>query len=1375
MKRRIVLTVASILLTVTLFTAIRTNFAHAATLTVNSASDESDDFIGDNVCNTSVGTCTLRAALEEASPGDIINFNIPGCVGVCMIIPATAYPNVKSGVVIDGYTQPGSSSNTQLTNAGIDATLLVEINGSLTSGVSGLTLDGNNTIKGLVISNYATGIAAVGNDSHIQGNFIGTDDSGMVSKPNTIGVEVFGANTIVGGLTPQERNLISGNTDDGVKIMPAAADAKVLGNFVGLDKTGNGGIPGAQRGVHVFVNTTAVEIGGTTASARNVIACEIQQCIYIQSSSNSKIYGNYIGVNASGTAATFPNASQAGIHLIFNTSQVQVGNAAVPGSGNLISGLSHGVTITNDAHDNTIQSNYIGTDASGATAIQINTGISMGNKTHHNLIGGSTAAARNVIAGNGAGVGISMAFDANFNTIVGNLIGRNAANSGSLSFQFGVDILAGSDNQIGGINPGEANIIADTVGGANNHAIWIRSFISPQISHHNSIRGNSIYNSAGRGIALAAPVDNDNILPPTITSVAGTSVQGTVPGCPDCHIDIYSDNDDEGRVFEGTVDAIAGNWTFNAPAALTGPNITAVATDSLGNSSEFSAPFSFATPTFTVNTTDDTDDGLCSISHCSLREAMTRANNVPGADTITFNIPASDTGCSVANFNACKISVSSVLPNITEAVTIDGYSQPGSVKNTAPLGSTINSAIKIIVSGELIAAPGTDGFVINAGPSIIQGLSIGRFNRYGIITNVAGQLTLTGNYIGVAPDGLTKLQTNQCVTLYAPNSIVGGTAPEDRNLIGGSISEGIYVVSSATNTTILGNYIGTDKTGVNTNILHNAKAVTVDASDVIIGGPSNAGNYILGSAFHDLRLSSSGAIVTGNKFGGTLGITGALASILIDGHDNTIGGSAPGQANTISNTSFNGIRVSGVTAVHNNISQNSIFNNFANGIETINDGNIELMPPTILAATPTTASGTACGNCTIEVFTDLDDSGETYVTTVTADPLGNWTASGAFPLARKVTATATDQDGNTSEFSAPATVIAGSCAPSIDDIKPAPAPANLRFNNTESNDCLFLYPEKKDYVVPNSFQAVSVAVGEDALTTPTPVTINAQSHVDTYILHGDTLANNGGPGVHLKGRVTFDKPVLGVIWQTNALENTDANLGIQANANNPPPNLMYEKNNAGRGLENSTTAKDIVTMISPDTLEFELNFNAIDEIRIITGTNFATSCTATGPTDAVRLAPQPGDLRYNNYESDDCIFIFEEQTKNLPINLRITAPSTSNMINQLSPTVVLPAGTPVKSYIAHADNLANGGGTGIDLSGTYVFPKKVLGIIWTRNGLDITDRAARLGIPGVRYPTGFNGRNAEPASDEVTKITDFEYQIHFKLNALDQVRFITEQ
>jgi CSLREA domain-containing protein len=91
-----------------------------------------------------------------------------------------------------------------------------------------------------------------------------------------------------------------------------------------------------------------------------------------------------------------------------------------------------------------------------------------------------------------------------------------------------------------------------------------------------------------------------------------------------------------------------------------------------------------AATTFTVNSTADTPDAFTTSNtcdtdvftsgdQCTLRAAIQQANATPGADAINFNIPG--TGVKTINVGATGFGE---LPAITDPVTINGYTQPGS-------------------------------------------------------------------------------------------------------------------------------------------------------------------------------------------------------------------------------------------------------------------------------------------------------------------------------------------------------------------------------------------------------------------------------------------------------------------------------------------------------------------------------------------------------------------------------------------------------------------------------------------------------------------------------------------------------------------------
>ncbi len=160
----------------------------------------------------------------------------------------------------------------------------------------------------------------------------------------------------------------------------------------------------------------------------------------------------------------------------------------------------------------------------------------------------------------------------------------------------GVQIGGGASGNV--IGPG--NVVAYNGG----HGIGV---YNPD-SLHNTITQNSIHDNDGMGIDLGDG-GNTELAAPLITDFdqGGGIVTGTA--CPGCTVEVFSDSSDEGEVYEGQTAADgAGNFVFNKCAPLTGPHLTATATDMAGNTSEFSSPAVPPGPTISdVRTTNARD------------------------------------------------------------------------------------------------------------------------------------------------------------------------------------------------------------------------------------------------------------------------------------------------------------------------------------------------------------------------------------------------------------------------------------------------------------------------------------------------------------------------------------------------------------------------------------------------------------------------------------------------------------------------------------------------------------------------------------------------------------------------------------------------
>jgi len=230
--------------------------------------------------NNDSGAASLRQAILDANSNataDTIKFNIP-TTGVATISPDSPLPAITEPVVIDGYTQPGSSENTKA--SGNDAVLRIELSGAdaTTDYVNGLTIYAHNsTVKGLIINRWTSaGIdistpSASGN--RVTGNRIGTDATGTQDLGNSYGVKIYEASSnTVGGTTVAERNVISGNGGHGVQIETEFAEGnRVVGNYIGTASNGTAPLGNDLDGV-VIDAAPYNTVGGTEAGQRNVIS-----------------------------------------------------------------------------------------------------------------------------------------------------------------------------------------------------------------------------------------------------------------------------------------------------------------------------------------------------------------------------------------------------------------------------------------------------------------------------------------------------------------------------------------------------------------------------------------------------------------------------------------------------------------------------------------------------------------------------------------------------------------------------------------------------------------------------------------------------------------------------------------------------------------------------------------------------------------------------------------------------------------------------------------------------------------------------------------------------------------------------------------------
>jgi len=452
--------------------------------------------------------------------------------------------------------------------------------------------------------------------------------------------------------------------------------------------------------------------------------------------------------------------------------------------------------------------------------------------------------------------------------------------------------------------------------------------------------------------------------------------------------------------------------TVAGPARVACALIVAVAALGLASSTQAT--------TFTVTTNADGGAG-------SLRQAIVDANADAVADTIAF---------AIATGGIPRITLLGPLPDVTQPLTIDGTTQ-------LPAGW-------VELGGE--ATLFVPGLTLAAADCTVRGLVLDGFTGSGIEIDAPGGDVVEGNRIGTDPSGTVALSTLAygIEIADAPGNRIGG------NLLSGNLF-GIFVHGAgATGNVIEGNLIGVTASG--TSPLGNATTgIWISgASGTVVGGADpGAGNVIAGNAGDGIDVTGAGAVDTVIA-GNAIGLAADLVTPMGNGGDGvyvstgasrtSIGVAAP---NAIANSGIAGVRLDASAGNRNEIRSNAITGNASLGIDigasgvTANDAgdadtganNLQNFPVLDAAFTGgTTVDGvldsTPSTTFTIEVFTVAacdpsgNGEGEELVGTNAVGTDAGGHAAFAVPLSRlvdasmeHVTATATDDLGNTSEFS----------------------------------------------------------------------------------------------------------------------------------------------------------------------------------------------------------------------------------------------------------------------------------------------------------------------------------------------------------------------
>ena len=392
------------------------------------------------------GEGSLRQAITMANQHaglDSIVFNIPdtddGFDGtVWWIRPLTMLPAITDdSTFIMGSTQEVNQQdrNTQGPDICVYGGDIADPN----QGLGFLVYTSYNTISGLVISGFASFAirfrGETAQHNQVWGNYIGIDPAGEQAMANLTGIYVSRSAglTVIGGGGNVRRNVISGNTENGVYL--TVSDSNLIsGNYIGTDRTGTMSVPNGSDGKHNGVCVSYAQhntIGGTTADTRNIISGNGRDAIHLSNADSNRVVGNYIGVDVSG-ANLLANGTAGvgdGIDIRYGASYNIIGGTG-PGEKNIICGSPNmGVRIgetngDNGTNHNLIIGNYIGTDINGEKLFgHGDHGVYVLQNSRFNVIGSNDENGGNCICAN-TECGIMIRDRrAGHNIISGNLIG----------------------------------------------------------------------------------------------------------------------------------------------------------------------------------------------------------------------------------------------------------------------------------------------------------------------------------------------------------------------------------------------------------------------------------------------------------------------------------------------------------------------------------------------------------------------------------------------------------------------------------------------------------------------------------------------------------------------------------------------------------------------------------------------------------------------------------------------------------------------------------------------------------------------------------------------------------------------------------------
>jgi parallel beta-helix repeat protein len=495
----------------------------------------------------------------------------------------------------------------------------------------------------------------------------------------------------------------------------------------------------------------------------------------------------------------------------------------------------------------------------------------------------------------------------------------------------GVSLSNAVGNTVGGTATGAGNRIAGNAGAG--------VLISGSASTGNQLLGNTIGNNLN-GVENAS---------------AANTVGGTVAGAGN----LISGNTLNGILLEGsaTGNLVQGNQVGTNAAG------TAALANSIGVFINGAANNTVGGNLLSGNT----NDGIL-ISGSAATGNLVQGNRIGTSAAGTAKL-GNGTGVEISG--AANNTVGGAAAGAGNLIS--GNTNNGVVifSNAATGNRVLGNQIGTDGTGTAKLGNGTGVFISDAANNTIGGTATGAGNLIsgntndGVLIGGSGATgnRVQGNRIGTDLTGTAALGNGTGVLIASANNLVGGTAAGAGNLISGNTNDGVSLSrNAATGNLVQGNQIGTDVTG--TAKLGNFHGVVIDraANNTVGGTTAGAGNVVSGNTIDGIVIEGVGAtgnVVQGNRIGTNAAGTAALGNEggveIIDGANNTVGGTALGAGNLISGNG-SGIRIEGGGATGNVVQGNQVGTDLTGTAKLGNSFGVE-----IFEAANNTVGGTAAG------------------------------------------------------------------------------------------------------------------------------------------------------------------------------------------------------------------------------------------------------------------------------------------------------------------------------------------------------------------------------------------------------------------------------